>query len=103
EAFENIRVVFPASIDETFGALRSAELGDLGQLQREGRGLFDPLFRTLAREKRECTGRLAARVHEIEQATARELFASAVYLSPLLVTTFERIVDELLAAHQRWI
>jgi hypothetical protein len=99
ETFESVRVVFPGSIDKTFAALRTPELGEL----RSPPGLLDPLFRTLAREKRECTGRLAARLHEIEQTTARELYAAAVYLSPLLSTTFGGVVDELLLAHERWI
>ena len=32
-----------------------------------------------------------------------ELYAAAVYLSPLLLSTFDRVVDELLSVHERWV
>ena len=67
------------------------------------RGLFDPIFRTLAREKRGCVTRLYARLDDIERTTTRDLYAAAVFVSPLLVTTFKGLVTELVAAHQRWI
>jgi hypothetical protein len=100
ETFEDIRVVLPATLEETFRALRAP---DLGQLMSTERGLLDPLFRTLAREKRDCLTKLGARLDEIERNTARELYAAAVYLSPLLLSTFSRAVDELIVAHERWI
>lgn len=100
ESFEDIRVVLPASLDDTFKALRAP---GVGELLPSTRSLFDPLFRTLAREKRECIARLNARLDEVGQSTARELYAAAVYLSPLLVTRFGRLLEELLAVHERWI
>jgi hypothetical protein len=100
EKFEDVRLVLPASVDEAFRALQAP---DVGQLLSTERALLDPLFRTLAREKRDCVARLRARLDEIQGTTTRELFASAVFLSPLLVSSFRRIVDEQVGAHQRWI
>jgi hypothetical protein len=100
ETFEDIRVVLPASLEQTFQALR---VPDIGSLLPAERGPFDSLFRTLGREKRECVARMGARLDEIEQTTARELFAESVYLSPLLLATFARLVEELVRAHERWI
>lgn len=100
ESFADIRVVLPASLETTFKALRAP---DVGVLLPKERGLFHPLFRTLARDRRECVTRLGARLDEIERSTARELYAAAVYLSPLLAGSFRGIVDSLLGAHERWI
>ena len=100
QAFEDIRVALPGSLDATFGALQAPGVGEL--LHGE-RGLFDPLFRTLAREKRDCIVRLGARLDEIGATTARDLFAAAVYVSPLVMTTFNGLVTELITAHERWI
>ena len=100
QSFEDLRVVLPASLDKTFGALATPDLGEL--LDGE-RGLFDPLFRTLAREKRSCVTRLAARLDDIQRTTTRDLYAAAVFVSPLLVSTFKGLVAELVAAHQRWV
>jgi hypothetical protein len=100
QAFEGLRVALPGSLDATFGALQAP---GVGELLRGERGLFDPLFRTLAREKRECIARLRARLDEIAATTARDLFAAAVYVSPLVMTTFNGLVSELVAAHERWI
>jgi hypothetical protein len=100
ETFEDIRFVLPQTVDETFSALRAPELGELMDAKR---GFLDPLLRSLAREKQACIGRLAARLDEMERTTARQLFAAAVFLSPLLLTTFDGITDELIAAHERWI
>ena len=79
ENFENIRMKLPESMDATFGALAAPELGELLSTER---GLLDPIFRTLAREKRQVTARLRARLDDIEKLTVRELFAAAVYVSP---------------------
>jgi hypothetical protein len=100
QAFEDIRVALPGSLDATFGALQAP---GVGELLRGERGLFDPLFRTLAREKRDCIVRLGARLDEIAATTARDLFAAAVYVSPLVMTTFNGLVSELVTAHERWI
>jgi len=100
QAFEDIRVALPGSLDATFGALQAP---GVGELLRGERGLFDPLFRTLAREKRDCIVRLGARLDEIAATTARDLFAAAVYVSPLVMTTFNGLVTELVTAHERWI
>ncbi|MCU1283518.1 MAG: hypothetical protein JWM53_7064 [bacterium] len=100
QAFEDIRVALPGSLDATFGALQAP---GVGELLRGERGLFDPLFRTLAREKRDCIVRLGARLDEIAATTARDLFAAAVYVSPLVMTTFNGLVTELITAHERWI
>jgi hypothetical protein len=100
DAFEDVRVVLPASIDATFAEL---QLPQLGEILSPARGLFDPLFRTRAREQRECGRRLAAKLDEIARNTARELFAAAVYLSPLLLERLRGTIDELLRAHERWI
>jgi hypothetical protein len=100
EAFEDIRFAFPTALDGVFAALRAP---GVGQLMTSERGLFDSLFRTLTRAKRECVTRLAARLDDIQQTTARELFAAAVYVSPLLMATLGRLLDELLDAHERWI
>jgi hypothetical protein len=100
ETFEDIRVVLPASLERTFQALR---VPDLGTLLPTERGFLDPLFRTLGKEKRECVARLSARLDEMEQTTARELFAESVYLSPLLSTSFARVVEEMVRAHEAWI
>jgi hypothetical protein len=100
EAFEDLRLTLPASLDAIFAALTAA---DVGELQSRERGFLDPLFRTLAREKRECAARLVARLDEIEQTTARELYAAAVGVSPLLLDSCGRLVDDLLAAHDGWI
>ncbi len=100
ESFDDVRLVLPASLDEAFAALRAP---DLGELLTNERGLFDPLFRTVAREKRQCQSRLDARLDDIERTTARELFASAVLLSPLLLSTLGGLLDELLRAHASWI
>lgn len=100
QGFEDLRVVLPASLDKTFGALATPDLGEL--LDGE-RGLFDPLFRTLAREKRSCVTRLAARLDDIQRTTTRDLYAAAVFVSPLLASTFRGLVAELVAAHQRWV
>jgi hypothetical protein len=100
EAFEDVRLVLPASLDEAFRALQAP---DVGRLLTTERTLLDPIFRTLAREKRDCVARLRARLDDIQGNTTRELYASAVFLSPLLIASFGRIVDEQLTAHQRWI
>ncbi|HEX9101651.1 MAG TPA: hypothetical protein VF997_05585, partial [Polyangia bacterium] len=100
QSFDDVRVVLPASLDKTFGALATP---DIGELLSGERGLFDPIFRTLAREKRGCVTRLCARLDDIERTTARDLYAAAVFVSPLLATTFKGLVAELVAAHQRWI
>ncbi|MGZ3426456.1 MAG: hypothetical protein ACXVCV_07400, partial [Polyangia bacterium] len=100
QTFEDIRVALPGSLDATFGALQAP---GVGELLRGERGLFDPLFRTLAREKRDCIARLGARLDEIAATTARDLFAAAVYVSPLVMTTLNGLVAELVTAHERWI
>jgi len=100
QSFDDVRVVLPASLDKTFGALATPDIGEL--LDGE-RGLFDPLFRTLAREKRSCVARLTARLDDIARTTTRDLYAAAVFVSPLIATTFKGLVRELVAAHQRWI
>lgn len=100
ETFEDIRFVFPVELDKAFAPLRAPGIGELLSSER---GLFDPLFRTLSREKRDVTSRLRARVDDVARTTARELYASTVYISPLLHTRFRRLVDELLRAHERWL
>jgi hypothetical protein len=100
QSFDDIRVVLPASLDKTFGALATP---DIGELLSGERSLFDPLFRTLAREKRQCVTRLRARLDDIERTTMRDLYAAAVYVSPLILATFKGLVAELVGAHQRWI
>jgi hypothetical protein len=100
ENFENIRMKLPETMDATFGALAAPELGELLSTER---GFLDPIFRTLAREKRQVTSRLRARLDEIEKHTVRELFAAAVYLSPLLLQAFNHVVDELASVHERWV
>ena len=100
QSFDDLRVVLPASLDKTFGALATPDIGEL--LDGE-RSLFDPLFRTLAREKRSCVTRLCARLDDIERTTTRDLYAAAVFVSPLIAATFKGLVSELVAAHQRWI
>jgi hypothetical protein len=100
ESFDDVRMVLPASIEQAFAPLRAPGVGELLSSER---GFFDALVRTLAREKRDCTARLRARLDEIQRSTARELYAATVYLSPLLLTTFTGAVDELLAAHERWL
>jgi hypothetical protein len=100
ETFEDIRVVLPASLDETFAALRAP---GVGALLDAGRSVFDPLFRTLAREKRQCASRLSARLDEVARTSARELFAASVYVSPILLSTYGSLVDELVGAHETWI
>ena len=100
QSFDDIRVVLPASLDKTFGALATP---DVGEILTGERSLFDPLFRTLAREKRQCVTRLCARLDDIERNTMRDLYAAAVFISPLIVATFKGLVAELVAAHQRWI
>src|SRR5262249_16684683 len=49
ETFDDLRLQLPASVEKAFAALRAP---DLGQLLPSERGLFDPLFRTVTREKR---------------------------------------------------
>jgi hypothetical protein len=100
ESFENVRMQLPEAMEATFGALATPELGELLTTER---GLLDPLFKTLSREKRQCQAKLGARLDDIERQTVRELYAAAVYLSPLLLSTFDRVVEELLALHERWI
>jgi hypothetical protein len=100
QSFDDIRVVLPASLDKTFGALATP---DVGEILTGERSLFDPLFRTLTREKRQCVTRLCARLDDIERNTMRDLYAAAVFISPLIVATFKGLVAELVAAHQRWI
>ena len=100
ESFENVRLQLPEAMEATFGALTTPELGELLATER---GLLDPLFRTLAREKRQCQAKLGARLDDIERQTVRELYAAAVYLSPLLLSTFDRVVEELLALHEGWV
>jgi hypothetical protein len=100
ETFEDIRLAFPASLDKAFAALRTPDIGELLTIERS---LFDPLFRTLGRERRDCLARLRARLDDVARTTARELYASTVFVSPLLQTTFSRLIEELLAAHERWI
>ena len=102
QAFEDIRVALPASLDSTFSALQAPNVG-VGELLRGERGLLDPLFRTLAREKRECIARLRARLDEIVATSARDLFAAAVFVSPLVMTAFNGLVSELIVAHEHWI
>jgi hypothetical protein len=99
ETFEHVRMALPESMDATFGALATPELG---ALLSDERSLLDPLFRTLPREKRQCIARLGARLDDIDRSTARELYAAAVYLSPLLLSAFDRVVEELLSVHERW-
>jgi hypothetical protein len=100
ESFAGVRMVLPNSLEETFGALRAPGVGEL--MDRE-RGLFDPLFRTLAREKKQCIAKLDARLDESERTTVRDLFAAAVYLSPLLSSTLSRALEGMLTAHSQWI
>jgi hypothetical protein len=102
QTFEDIRVALPASLDTTFSALKAPNVG-VGELLRGERGLLDPLFRTLAREKRECIARLRARLDEIAASSARDLFAAAVYVSPLVMAAFNGLVTELIVAHEHWI
>ncbi|HEY2748661.1 MAG TPA: hypothetical protein VGL86_28775 [Polyangia bacterium] len=100
ETFDDVRLVLPASLDQAFAALRAP---DLGELLANERSLFDPLFRTVAREKRQCQSRLDARLDDIERTTARELYASTASLSPLLLSTLGGLLDELLRVHASWI
>jgi hypothetical protein len=100
EAFEHVRVTLPATLDAAFRPLRTP---DLGQLLSTERSLLDPLLKTLTREKRTCLTRLGARLDDIQQSTTRELYAVAVFISPLALNGFTGLVDELMAAHQRWI
>jgi len=100
QGFEDIRVVLPSSLDKTFGALKTP---DIGELLSGERSIFDPIFRTLARQKRECVTRLGARLDDIAKTTTRDLYAAAVYVSPLLSTTLKGLVGELARAHQQWI
>jgi hypothetical protein len=100
ETFDGLRGVLPASLDAAFGQLSAP---GLGALMTAPHGLLDPLFRTLAKEKRECLARLGARLDEIERTTTRELFAAAVYLSPLLLDAYGHVVGEVLTGHQRWL
>jgi hypothetical protein len=100
EAFAQVRVGLPASLDTAFRALVAT---GVGQLLPASQGLLDPLFRTLAKTRRECLTRLRARLDEIQHDTTRELFASAVFLTPLLRNTLEGLFDELLEGHERWI
>lgn len=102
QAFEDIRVALPASLDATFSALQAPNVG-VGELLRGERGLLDPLFRTLAREKRECIARLGSRLDEIAAHSARDLFAAAVFVSPLVMTSFNGLVNELIGAHEHWV
>ena len=74
EAFEEVRVVFPSSVEATFVALQTPALG---AIMTGERGFLDPLFRTLAKEKRECLGRLVASLDDIERTTARQLYEAA--------------------------
>jgi hypothetical protein len=100
ETFDDVRLDLPASLDRAFAALRAPELGELLTSERS---LFDPLFRTVAREKRQCASRLDARLDDMKRTTARELYASTVLLAPLLSATLAGLLDELLAAHAAWI
>ncbi len=100
ETFDDVRLVLPASLDTAFAALRAPELGELMTSERS---LFNPLFRTVARQKRECESRLNARLDDIQRTTARELYASAVLLSPVLLAALGGLIDELLTAHASWI
>jgi hypothetical protein len=47
--------------------------------------------------------RLGARLDDIERTTTRELFAATVFLSPLLLDGLKRLVEEMVAVHERWI
>jgi hypothetical protein len=100
QGFEDLRVVLPASLDKTFGALKTP---DIGELLSGERGILDPIFRTLARQKRECVTRLGARLDDIARTTTRDLYAAAVFVSPLLATTFKGLVAEMVRAHQHWV
>jgi hypothetical protein len=99
-AFEQVRVALPATLDVAFRALVAP---GVGQLMPVSQGLLDPLFRTLARSRRECLSRLRARLHDIHHDTTRELFASAVFLTPQLMKVIVGLFGELLEAHERWI
>jgi hypothetical protein len=100
ETFEDVRVTLPATLDAAFQPLRAPGVGELLSTER---GLLDPLLRTLTREKRTCMARLQARLDDIQRSTTRELYASAVFISPLLLNRFSGLIDALVGAHQRWI
>lgn len=100
ESFENVRVVLPATLDAAFEPLRVSGVGELLSTER---GFFDPLLRTLTREKKTCLTRLGVRLDEIQRSTTRELYAAAVFISPLILNSFSGLTDELLAAHQHWV
>jgi hypothetical protein len=100
ETFDDVRVTLPSELDKAFATLRAPAIGALLSTER---GFFDPVFRTLAREKRECTSRLRARLDEVAQTTARDLYAATVYVTPLLQATFRGLVDELNTGHERWL
>ena len=100
ETFDDVRLQLPAELDKSFAALRAP---DLGELMSTERSLFDPLFRTVAREKRQCQSRIDARLDDIKNKTTRELYASSATLSPVLLSTFGGLIDELLTVHGSWI
>ena len=99
EAFEEVRMVFPSSVEATFVALQTPALGAIMTGERG----FSIAVPHAGQGERECLGRLVASLDDIERTTARQLYEAAANLSPLLLTTFERIVAELLTAHERWI
>jgi hypothetical protein len=100
ESFEGVRVTLPATLEAAFQPLRARSLGELMSTER---GLLDSLLPMLNREKRSCLAKLGARLDEIQHSTTRELYAAAVFISPLVLNNFAKLVDELVGAHQSWI
>jgi hypothetical protein len=64
--------------------------------------LLSPLFRTLAREKKSAAARLDAQLAEIRRA-AGDALAGGLSILALAAATVQRAVNELGAAHERWI
>jgi hypothetical protein len=100
ETFEGVRVELPTALDAAFQPLRAPALGELLSTER---GLLESLLPMLNREKRACLTRLGARLDDIQHSTTRELYAAAVFISPLVLNSFSTLVGELVAEHQRWI
>jgi hypothetical protein len=98
EALDELRKTLPASLEE---ALRTQQLPAVSELMSK-QGFFTPLFRTLAREKKGTAARLRAQLDELRRAVS-DLLTAGMSIAPKLAAVHDRVVGDLLAAHERWI
>jgi hypothetical protein len=97
ETHDEIRIALPSAVKHALEALPVPELTAL----MSPPGLLSP-FRTLAREKKGCIGRLETQLGEIRRV-GNDALVGGLSIEPLVAGTLQRGAKELCAAHERWL